>query len=80
MCKSLEVRDDKSEGNFEPWLCLPLSRHAVAFPEGYLIPGICPLSSGLTEEWTQATEKAPNIRFTVDTNTREKPAQKCETS
>lgn len=79
MCKSLEARDDKREGRVEPWLCLPLSCHTVGFPEGYLITGICPLSSGLTEEWTQATEKAPNISFTIDIDTLEKPAQKRET-
>lgn len=69
-----------SEGKSEPRLCLPLSRHTVGFSEGYMIMGMCPLSSGLMEEWTRATEKTPNTSFTVDTDTRVKAGQKCEIS
>lgn len=70
MHKTLEARDGKSEGKFESLPCLPVPSHIVGVLERFN-PGICPLSSGVSEEWTQATEKAPYISFTGDRYTGE---------
>lgn len=73
VAQSLAARDCRSEGYFEPWIC-PFVVTLLGLSEIFN-HRLCPLSSELTGEWTQAAEQVPDVSVAADVDTPENSAQ-----